>query len=86
MTGRDLIIYILKNGLEDKEIFKDGKINGFLTLEEAAAKLNVGTATVLLWYALGRLKGFTLLDKIYFPKDIKIPENKGEKDERSRQR
>ena len=75
MTGRDLIIYILKNSLEDKEIFKDGKINGFLTLEEAAAKLNVGTATVLLWYALGRLQGFTLLDKIYFPKDMKEPRN-----------
>ena len=75
MTGRDLIIYILENGLEDKEIFKDGKINGFLTLEEAAAKLHVGTATVLLWYALGRLQGFTLLDKIYFPRDIKDPRN-----------
>ena len=80
MTGRDLIIYILKNGLEDKEIFKDGKINGFLTLEEAAAKLNVGTATVLLWYALGRLQGFTLLDKIYFPRDIKDPREQRRKE------
>ena len=46
MTGRDLIIYILQNNLEDEEIFKDGKFIGFVTLNEAAVRLNVGVETV----------------------------------------
>lgn len=46
MTGRDLILYILTNGLEDKPIYEDGKILGFLTATEAAEKFNVGLATI----------------------------------------
>lgn len=46
MTGRDLIIYILSNNLEDEPVFKDGKWIGFLTVEEAAVKLGVGTPTI----------------------------------------
>lgn len=46
MTGRDLIIYILANGLEDEEVFQDGKFIGFVTAGEAAAKLGVGVATI----------------------------------------
>ena len=44
MTGRDLILHILMNGLEDKPIYEDGKILGFLTAKEAAEKINVGLA------------------------------------------
>lgn len=70
-----MIVYILENNLEDEEIFKDGKLNDFLTLEETAAKLNVGTATMLLWYMTGQIKGFEFSGKLYFPKDIKDPRN-----------
>jgi len=49
MTGRDLIIYILANGLEDKPVFKDGKIIGYITEEEAAVKMGVGIETVRVW-------------------------------------
>lgn len=73
MTGRDLIVYILKNDLEDVCIFKNGKIHGFLTLKEAAAKLGVGTATMLVWYALGEIEGFYVAGELYFPKDIEDP-------------
>lgn len=53
MTGRDLIIYILKNNLENEDIFLDGKIVGFLKIEEAAEKFNVGIPTIMMWIAIG---------------------------------
>ena len=46
MTGKDLIVYILKNNLEDEPVFKNGKLLGFVTLEQAAIRLNVGIETV----------------------------------------
>lgn len=44
MTGRDLILYILENHLEDKEI--NAEFLGLMTLEEAAVKLQTGPETV----------------------------------------
>ena len=38
MTGRDLIIYILENGLEDKEVFDGDRMLGFETLHDLAEK------------------------------------------------
>lgn len=49
MNGKDLIIYILQNGLENEPIFKDGKPLGFITMAEAAVKFKVGVPTI---YAL----------------------------------
>lgn len=72
MTGRDLIVYILSNHLEDEPVFKDGKFVGLLTAEEAAAKLNVGVSTIRAWYMLGRLKGIVIGDSIYIPGDCKL--------------
>lgn len=67
MTGRDLIVYILVNGLEDEEIYKDGKVIGFLTAEEAAAKFKVGASTVRLWVQLDMLPGVMIGQEIYIP-------------------
>lgn len=67
MTGRDLIIYILQNGLEDEPIVKDGKFIGFLTVVEAAQKLNVGSATILTSIRLGKLEGVEIGYTIYIP-------------------
>lgn len=67
MTGRDLIIYILANGLEDEPVFKDGKFIGFLTPGEVAEKMGVGSATVCSWTALG------MLEYAYVPAGIHIP-------------
>lgn len=73
MTGRDLIIYILENGLEDQEIIKDGKIIGFVTPDEVAAKMNVGTATVYVWIWQKRLSAVRVGDKFYIPANFKSP-------------
>lgn len=65
MTGRDLIMYILANGLEDEPVFKDGKLIGFMTVEEAAAKYNVGVATMRTWVGLGVIDGVKIGDVVY---------------------
>ena len=74
MTGRDLIIYILSNGLEDEPVFKNGKFIGFLTDAEAAAKMNVGTATIWAWVAQGRLDGtyFKSVEGMYIPANCNL--------------
>ena len=41
MTGRDLIIFIMENRLEDETIFENGDIPGFMTIDQAAEKWNV---------------------------------------------
>lgn len=65
MTGRELIVYILENHLEDQLICADGKIVGFLTLEEAAEKFDVGTETVKLWYTLDQIDGARIGNAVY---------------------
>ena len=76
MNGRDLIIYILKNNLEDKPVFENGKFLGFMTEHEAALKLEVGIATIRAWVMLKNIESITVGDKIYIPADVKIPEEK----------
>lgn len=55
MTGRDLIIYIMKNNLEDEQVFQNGSFIGFITMDEAATTLNVGVGTVYAWMVMGQL-------------------------------
>lgn len=64
MTGRDLILYILSNKLEDEPVFKDGKFIGFITVPEAAERMNVGVNTINAWIAQGRLDHI-LIDHTY---------------------
>lgn len=71
MTGRDLIIYILSNGLEDEPCFKDGKILGFMSESEAAVKFSVGVDTIKTWYQLGLLDGVKIGETIYVPINAK---------------
>lgn len=73
MTGRDLIIYILKNHLEDVQVFEEGNLLGFITILEAAEKMSVGVATILTWLNQGRLEGVTIGDTIYIPATSKSP-------------
>lgn len=72
MTGRDLIIYIMTNGLEDEPVFKDGKLLGFLTVEEVAAKMSVGVATVNAWLLQQRLCHIRIENQIYIPADFNV--------------
>ena len=65
MTGKDLIIYILQNNLEDEVVIKDGVFIWLMNEEEAAVKFNVGVATVKAWHACGMLDGTKIGDHLY---------------------
>lgn len=73
MTGRDLIVYILQNGLEDEPVFKNGKFIGFVTPDEVAVQTDVGTATVHTWIHQGRLPSEAVLEGIYIPATFESP-------------
>ena len=42
MTGKDLIIYILKHNLENEVILKNGVLVGFIDEDQLAVKFGVG--------------------------------------------
>lgn len=73
MTGRDLIVYILKNGLENEPVFKNGKFIGFVTPDEVAVANGVGPATVCAWVHQGRLHSEAVKEGIYIPADYESP-------------
>lgn len=73
MTGKDLILYILQNNLEDQPVFQDGKFIGFLTEEEVAAKLNVGVATIRVWVAYKWLDAVWIGGRFYIPANFTPP-------------
>lgn len=77
MTGKDLILYILQNNLEDEVVLKDGFFVGFMDETEAAAKFGVGVWTIRAWHALGVIDGIASGDKLYFLKSMPDP-RKGE--------
>lgn len=53
MTGKELILYILQNNLENEVVLKDGQLICFLTDEEVAIKFNVGLSTIKIWRKYG---------------------------------
>ena len=55
MTGRELIVYILQNNLEDEIVFdmKTDKLIGHISTSEAAAKAGVGVGTIVAWIEMG---------------------------------
>lgn len=73
MKGRDLILYILANGLEDEPVFENGRLLGFMTIDEAALKFEVGAATVRVWINEGMLYGIKIGEEIYIPADSEKP-------------
>lgn len=73
MTGRDLILYILQNGLEDEPVFEDGIFLGFMNEMEAAVKFDVGVATISVWYHSGTLPGIRIGNSIYIPANAERP-------------
>lgn len=56
MTGKELIIYILQNNLENKLI---------LSKEEAALKFRVTLETVDVMYNLNMIRGFKMGNNLY---------------------
>lgn len=75
MTGRDLIIYILENNLEDELVFKDGRFIGFLTVGEAAQKFDVGKETIWCWFRMDYIDGVLIGDELYIPSNAEIKSN-----------
>ena len=73
MTGRDLIIYIIQNGLENEPVYEDGKILGFMNELEAAVKFNVSTSTIRVWIGLKMLDGVLIGNVWYIPANTKSP-------------
>lgn len=72
MTWRELIIYVLQNNLEDKQVFENGKISGFMTISEAAAKLEVGEETIKVWMSLGYLDYIEVGETKFIPNVDKV--------------
>lgn len=72
MTGRELIIYILENNLEDKPIIENSKLVGFMSVPETALKFGVGTATVETLWKLGSIPGYKIGEEIYIPANLNI--------------
>lgn len=73
MTGRDLIIYILANGLENEPVFKDGKIIGYITEEEAAVRMGVGIETVRVWINFNLIEAIQIGNMNYIRADFTPP-------------
>lgn len=67
MTGRELIVYILENHLEDSPVCENGKFIGFMTVGEAAEKMNVGIATIVAWIGQKKLDAIVIGNTIYIP-------------------
>ena len=76
MLGRDLIIYILKNHLEDKPILDNGRPVGYITTEEAAAMFDVGLETINVWHKTGAISGVNIDGTLYVPYNIIKKEEK----------
>lgn len=71
--GRDLILYILQNNLENKPVFEDGRLLGFMTIEEAAVKFDVGVATIRAWVDMGYFAVLNIVGTIYIPANVDDP-------------
>ena len=67
MTGRELIIYILQNGLENENIFENHKLIAHMTVEEFAVKHGVGRATVYAWIWEHRIEPLLIGTRYYIP-------------------
>ena len=76
MTGRELIIYILKNSLEDAEIhIKDDLISNnvdTVPIEEVAAITGLGLGSLDVWCSLGYLDKVVKNDKAYIVRNDKF--------------
>jgi hypothetical protein len=79
ILGREWIIYILENGLENEPIYEDGKLLGFMDEVEAAMKFDVGYSTIRTWYQFGYLKGVTIGGTLYIPANAEDPRPKIER-------
>ena len=65
MLGRELIVFILENGLENVDIFDAKFFKAFPTVGDVAVEFNVGTATVEAWIQTERLNAIEFDGVVY---------------------
>lgn len=65
MTGRELIIFVMENHLEDVTIFDGNMLPGLMTLDEAAVKWHSGRNTLKALFEMGKLPGVVIDEKLY---------------------
>lgn len=72
MNGRELIIHILLNDLENIDIFSEEFFKALLpSIENVAVQFNVGVATVNTWLDNGYLEGVEFNGVTYiFPNSL----------------
>lgn len=75
MIGKDLIIYILNNGLENSDVVDILK-KALLTEKQIAAKFCVGVDTIRAWQSLHFIDGFMIGNSVYYYVDTKDPRKK----------
>lgn len=75
MTGKDLVLYILQNDLLDDPVFLGERFLDFMTIQEAAVKLDVGEATVRNWVKLNMIPSIQIGGKIFIPKNPQPNQN-----------
>lgn len=73
MTGKELIIYILQNDLEDEIVIKDGIFVWLMDENEAAVKFGVGIAQIKAWYICGMISGTKIGEHLYFLRNMSDP-------------
>ena len=78
MTGRELIMYILENHLEDEPVFQNGTFIGYVSDVKFAEMLGVGVATVRAWIMMGRIKDAIMFGDAMFVPAIYINTLKSE--------
>ena len=72
MTGRDLILYILRNDLENEPVFKDGTMLGFITIEDVAKKFEVGVGTIYAYIMMNQIDHVFVGTHYLFPADCEL--------------
>ena len=73
MTGKELILYILENDLLDEEVIQGCVPIFLMSIEEAAAKFNVGPLTVRAWTLEEEIKSEYINDRIYIYRNAEDP-------------
>lgn len=71
MTGRDIMMFILENHLEDVDLLNAEEIPNFVTVEKAAVNFGVGTAVVQAWLDKGMLDYVLIANRVFIPENAK---------------
>lgn len=76
MTGKDVILYILQNNLENEEVLNPGTSILVIGEVDLAAYNEVGIATVHTWFDQGDFEGFKIGDVVFNVLPVDLKKNK----------